>query len=1523
MQPKTATSRTARRQVNVKLLLLSLAFIIVSVPLIMFVHSLQMQRVSKDLLKRIDDSVAQESWKDATKFIERYLLLNPTDGQKKVVLAEVYDKSAVTFGEIQRSIALHSVALGVCEVDKSLAEKATGLRGTLTDRLMQVGRFEDAMDTIAKMAGPELDVLLEKKLALCRFRLALDKRTHRLPVVSEASLPKWLSKLEAMHWLDLLFKALQDNPADKELTVAVAQVCLEPSDLTTGSTLEGESVESLRDRAMVLADQLLSKDRNSLDAWMTHYEIVSKIDDEIAESDIQKALSLEPENMIAVRQAGMHYLRRYSSNIGRMDVSKRKEWLALAEQYFTQVKESKKSGDVALYSSLGTVLASQDRSDDAIAIWKEGIRVAPPPTAILHLQMIAEMLQRKKYTEAKESLAAMDLSIQKELPSVSRNFQNLIVRSAKQQWASYYMSVGEFLSATTIMEEVVSGNRDLDAPNQAEAWAFLGGAYAQLGQHDRSANAFEQASVLVPTNSLYKRNAAREWFSAQRFGESLRQTQLIESKLGVDWLLIAESILELQKRQKQDADLWRVFDNAVGLVEQRISEEPELVQRPWSIDLLKIDSAVLRSELADRSERIEQSVAQLEKLCQQFPESMDLLRVGFSKVGSWGNVEGAKRLAKRSMEQSGENNDAAIVYANFLASTGESENAKKLLEKRLVENPNSVELLQAKGELDSNITQPSGNVETASSNGLARFQMLKNLCASALDTPIYGNTRATDPPETREKEKAAWNAKIESLEKELRISEGESGTEWRLVRATRLLAVMAEDKAPNLTEVAEIAGFLDRQRPHWAPGKVLLAEIAERQGNAQQAIREYVKALQLGSQSIRVYERLAALYLRQGLLTDASALMDRLGERASSSRSLSSMALQMKDRSNSELVELAESGTTARPNDPMAWIWYSQVLESASRNLPAIERQKKLQLVEDAIQKAKSVSAKEDARAISAEFTLAKTLNQREREEKIAQELELNDSVAPLVKWQTAGEMHQSIGNIEKSLAAYGKAISAGANKPELSNRMASMMTSIGKLDDAITLMTSTLREHPNDIQCRRSLSILLATRGSDKDWEEIGRMLAGAEQSTRPDDKRLRAELLLERGKPDDLLQAQYILEGLVEDTANRTDSDQFRLASVYIRNAKIQALRGETKFQSKTLLDAAGRQLKQLTTGNKVPPDYVYAYADFLLENNRVSEAEEQSKRLSFMVPDNFSAIFLQARIQQEKGNANEAVSTVRGWLEAKRRTFAEFSPVQKAMVLGQAGQALSFLRADTEAQSLLREAYELDSRVGNQYVRSLAKSDDSVARNEAIQALIKRVNDSSATDSALLLASLLSSGQFDSGLVEEAESALKKLQTDSGQEEDLQLAMAEYWISKDKNEEAIEAYRKVIALRPNDVVALNNLATLLSEKSGYEREALGYIDRALSIAGRQPLILDTKGVILLNAKKYDDAIQIFEIASAASNDPRLAFHLYVALDKAGRGPESLRVLKAINLEQLSKTVLVPSDRNELSKVYQPVSN
>jgi Tfp pilus assembly protein PilF len=260
---------------------------------------------------------------------------------------------------------------------------------------------------------------------------------------------------------------------------------------------------------------------------------------------------------------------------------------------------------------------------------------------------------------------------------------------------------------------------------------------------------------------------------------------------------------------------------------------------------------------------------------------------------------------------------------------------------------------------------------------------------------------------------------------------------------------------------------------------------------------------------------------------------------------------------------------------------------------------------------------------------------------------------------------------------------------------------------------------------------------------------------------------------------------------------------------------------------------------------------------------------------------------------------------------------------MALGQAGQALSFLRADAEAQSLLREAYELDSRVGNQYVRSLAKSDDSVARNEAIQALVKRVSESSATDSAILLASLLSSGQFDSELVEKAESALKKLQTDAGQEEDLQLAMADYWISKDRNEEAIEAYRKVIALRPNDVIALNNLATLLSEKSGFEKEALGYIDRALSVAGRQPLILDTKGVILLNAKKFDEAIQIFEIASAASNDPRLAFHLYLALDKAGRGAESLRVLKAINLEQLSKTVLVPSDRIELSKVYQPSNN
>jgi hypothetical protein len=76
----------------------------------------------------------------------------------------------------------------------------------------------------------------------------------------------------------------------------------------------------------------------------------------------------------------------------------------------------------------------------------------------------------------------------------------------------------------------------------------------------------------------------------------------------------------------------------------------------------------------------------------------------------------------------------------------------------------------------------------------------------------------------------------------------------------------------------------------------------------------------------------------------------------------------------------------------------------------------------------------------------------------------------------------------------------------------------------------------------------------------------------------------------------------------------------------------------------------------------------------------------------------------------------------------------------------------------------------------------------------------------------------------------------------------------------------------------------------------------------------LLDTKGVILLLANRPAEAVPILEIAASGSQDPRLVFHLYIALKRSGRDQEASRLRDRIDPDQLKKSLLTPDDQREL---------
>jgi Flp pilus assembly protein TadD len=156
------------------------------------------------------------------------------------------------------------------------------------------------------------------------------------------------------------------------------------------------------------------------------------------------------------------------------------------------------------------------------------------------------------------------------------------------------------------------------------------------------------------------------------------------------------------------------------------------------------------------------------------------------------------------------------------------------------------------------------------------------------------------------------------------------------------------------------------------------------------------------------------------------------------------------------------------------------------------------------------------------------------------------------------------------------------------------------------------------------------------------------------------------------------------------------------------------------------------------------------------------------------------------------------------------------------------------------------------------------------------------------------------------------------------DLLLAVAVLNVTKAKNEEATRMFQRVIEVSPNHTLALNNLATLLAEQPNEQAKALEAVNRAISIGGRQPALLDTLGTVQLRTGEYQQAVETLEEATAGVvNDSRYYFHLAVAYHKANRMDDARRALDRAHQRGLEAAILTPGDRALLNDLTSSIGS
>ncbi len=150
-------------------------------------------------------------------------------------------------------------------------------------------------------------------------------------------------------------------------------------------------------------------------------------------------------------------------------------------------------------------------------------------------------------------------------------------------------------------------------------------------------------------------------------------------------------------------------------------------------------------------------------------------------------------------------------------------------------------------------------------------------------------------------------------------------------------------------------------------------------------------------------------------------------------------------------------------------------------------------------------------------------------------------------------------------------------------------------------------------------------------------------------------------------------------------------------------------------------------------------------------------------------------------------------------------------------------------------------------------------------------------------------------------------------------LRMHLADLYDLRARYPEAEALYRDVLVKEPNNAIALNNLAWLLSQQRGRNDEALEQITRAIQGYGRRAELLDTRAMVLLKLGRTEEALaDLREVAAETPTAPRL-FHLARALHTARDRDGTAKTLRQAKTLGLTPDKLHPVEQEACRKLME----
>jgi cellulose synthase operon protein C len=725
-------------------------------------------------------------------------------------------------------------------------------------------------------------------------------------------------------------------------------------------------------------------------------------------------------------------------------------------------------------------------------------------------------------------------------------------------------------------------------------------------------------------------------------------------------------------------------------------------------------------------------------------------------------------------------------------------------------------------------------------------------------------------------------ARMKQLLSEIgRIERSEERPLWRYGEATRLVMRARAGDISALSEAERLLEEVRAARQMWSRIPLLQAEINDIRGEYDKVVEQYLAAIDLGERSPTIIRRVVELLYRQRRYAEADSVLRKfeatqLPITGDLGRLAADVSFRVQDFSRAMQIAIQVIGNSDSYDD---LVWMAQLHSVMGQVKPA----------EDKLQAAiKKQPKRPDAWiALVQHFVRTRSLEKaRLAIETLAKNVDKESVVF------VEAICLDALGDTSAAMKQFNDATRDAATEPIILRVAADFYLSHGRPTKAEPLLTRLLANKSvakRDVSWgKRNLAIVWATTGDIPAKTKAVALIDENlhDNASSNDDRRAKA---ICRGALGGKANSEAAL-AIIQELINSRQSTPADLLLAFGLCVKLDRLAD------------ARRYLEELTFANSKDPQNLVRYIDFVLGRDDQHEAAVWIRRLRDVcangiknaAPTNLRerqqfhnylvvAAGLDARLMIKQGDTKSAIALLikQAGNDANAST-ERLTIIEAAQILETI--SLDFVSSDkpkadefcAAAEWLLRSKLKVSTTDTVALIAFLTRQN---RVTEAIDLWKDQFTANAAEDFAIAAAALAGHSGVNRQDLTEMTNSVKSVRGDHPSRGYL-AGLSQLLCFQGEHAEAIAVYREMRKLDPNDLATTNNLACYLALSGNHSNEALELINGAIDSEGTTGPLLDSRGMILLEMGRAEEALRDLERAVIMTPTAPTYLHLAAAL-------------------------------------------